>query len=138
MKNITSIKGILEYADSRDLEEDYIAALGEAVYDDTDCRSDGEILRDEVEHLLDLYSESGTAFNTELKRARKILKETDNGSRIPMNLEIFATKSNKLNEMFKQTKEDVALAQGRIEEYNRLKKLPKLISEYLKKGVVNV
>ena len=68
---------------------------------------------DELEYLIWLYEGEGNVFYDDLKIARNILKETENGKSIPI-LDDFT---------FKYYPEDIQEAKDTVNEYRRLKKL---------------
>ena len=78
--------------------------------------TDKEVLRDEVDYLIDLYKENNTLHNDNLKQAKKIMKETNCG--ITMPLDVITLKP-------KYTTQELIISKNIINEYERLKKLKK-------------
>ncbi len=61
--------------------EEMLAGFPEEERDD---RSDMQILADEAGYLYSRYSEEGTSHRAELAEARKVLRETKNGTVMPL------------------------------------------------------
>lgn len=106
----TAIK-ILRRAKSSDLE-DHIRSYPE---DEIDGKTDIEILRDEIEYLVDMYEEDGTIYSGDLQEAREILRDTNNG------------KTNRFTQDFDlmYTDWDIKRSRNTVNEYKRLKRLLK-------------
>jgi len=92
--------------------------------DEIEGRSDMQILRDELEYLLDLYEEGGTCHNDDLIQAREFMKETKRGKSIPFYNTFPPTPKYtpvRLKIMLERAK-------NTINEYNRLVSLAKRLN----------
>lgn len=113
---------LLKLADSIELSVRFEEA--KETLDLDDDRTDIQILKDEAQHLIDLYSETGTSYSNELKAAKKILADTKDGKEIPLNADAILNGGK----IYKYTKQEVELAINLVAEVSRLKKLVKKLS----------
>lgn len=85
--------------------------------DERDGRSDVEMLLNEAEYFLELYSDDGSAHYDDLKDARRLLRETEQGKRIPIDI------YNGFKPKQGYYPSDIERAKRIVDEYNRLKRL---------------
>ena len=99
-------------------------ANSEALWSHIDAYPDDEIegltemgvFIDELEYLIWLYEEDGNVFYDDLQLSETILKETHNGTTMPVILPEFK---------FKYSKQEVEDAKETVNEYRRLKRILK-------------
>lgn len=103
---------LLNHANSQALQS-HIDAYPDDEVDEDEGMTEYNIFVGELEYLIWLYEEEGNVFYDDLKIARNILKETENGKLIPI-LHDFT---------FKYYPEDIQDAKDVVNEYKRLKSL---------------
>lgn len=81
---------------------------------DKEDRSDLEILYDEVNYLVELYMEDGTAPREEYLKAKEIVRKTENGKVMPL---------NPISLKPRYSKQQVEDAKELVNEVRRLKRL---------------
>jgi hypothetical protein len=86
--------------------------------DEREGRTDLEMLKNEVDYLLDKYHSSETVQNDELREARKILRLTRNGIPFEANWRTGELKA-------KYTKGEIQQAHDTVNEFRRLENLEK-------------
>lgn len=91
-----------------------------------DYESDAQTALDTVEYHLYWYSDSDSEESFQLKQARKLLKRTDNGKRIPFSIETFQPLEG-------YRPADIRHAREVIEEYESMKRLSKRLYKILRK-----
>ena len=101
---------ILRRAQSMDLDE-YVSTYPE---DERDGKTDIEIVRGELDYLVELYEEDGTIFSEDLEISLAILRETKRGKIIPIN--VYTLKPV-------YTKSRIESCKRTVNEYRRLKRL---------------
>ena len=106
----SNVLKLLNKANSEVLNE-YVDGYPE---DEIDGQTDLDIFIGELDYLLWMYEEDDTIFSENLKLSQQIMKETDNGAKMPVVLPEFK---------FKYTKQEVEDAKTTVAEYNRLKKI---------------
>lgn len=87
--------------------------------DADDNRTDMEILKEELDYLLEMYEDKGTWQNEEYTHAKKLLKETQNGKVIPLDIVTFKPKI---------PMSDIERARDIVAEKERLKALKRKIN----------
>ena len=102
---------LIKKADSAELEYRIHIMTDE----DREGRTDIEILMDEIDWLLYLYSEdSDSSYWFDLKEARSLIRKTDDGKRIPISIETFRPLKG-------YAPHDIENARQIIAEYKRIK-----------------
>ena len=101
---------LIKKADSAELEYRIHIMTDE----DREGRTDIEILFDEIDWLLYLYSDDECSFGYELKEAKKLMKKTNNGTFIPFSIETFRPIEG-------YAPHDIENARQIIAEYKRIK-----------------
>lgn len=83
--------------------------------DEIGNKSELEIVRDEIEYIVEMYEEGGTRLSEDLREAREILRDTNNG------------KFNRLTRDFDlyYSEWDIKRSRNTVNEYKRLKRLLK-------------
>lgn len=82
--------------------------------DERDGKSDIEIVRDELDYIVELYEEDGTLLSEDLNISRNILRDTKNGKVILISVKTLKPIYSKYRiDMSKRT----------VNEYRRLKRL---------------
>lgn len=107
-----TVKRLLNRANSEDLWAHIDAYPDDEIEDNTEL----DIFTDELEYLIWLYEEDGNVFYDNLQAAKSILKETHNGTSMPILLPEFKEK---------YTEQEVKEAKDTVNEYRRLKRLLK-------------
>lgn len=87
--------------------------------EERDGRSDMQMVADEAGYILSMYEESGTTFYDDLKESRYILNRTQYGKQIPLWV-------STLKPVYAPS--DIQAAKDVVNEYNRLKRLIKRLS----------
>ena len=103
---------ILKRANSEELWE-YVDSYPE---DERDDKTDMELVMDELEYLLWMYEEEGSRQYDNLELSKKIMKDTDNGKSVPVDVPSFR---------LKYSPNEISDARATVNEYRRLKKLVK-------------
>ena len=103
---------ILKRANSEELWE-YVDSYPE---DERDDKTDMELVMDELEYLLWMYEEEGSIQYDNLELSKKIMKDTDNGKSVPVDVPSFR---------LKYSPNEIGDARATVNEYRRLKKLIK-------------
>lgn len=85
--------------------------------DERDGRLDKEMLLNEAEYFFELYSDDGSQHYYDLKDARLLLRETNHGKRIPIDI------YNGFRPKQGYYPSDIDHAKRIVNEYNRLKRL---------------
>lgn len=102
---------LIKKADSAELEYRIHIMTDE----DREGRTDIEILTDEIDWLLYLYSEdSDSSYWFDLKEAKKLIRKTKNGTYIPISIETFRPLKG-------YAPHDIENARQIIAEYKRIK-----------------
>lgn len=125
---LAEAKDYLDLADSRDLEARFEDAKADR--DEDDYRDDLVLLKDELDYLIELYTDKDSASQTyyvQHKNAKKIVKETKNGKEIPMSISGIMGGGN----AFKYSKTEISDAQNLIAEVKRLQTAQKRLAAYL-------
>lgn len=125
---LAEAKDYLDLADSRELEARFEDAKADR--DEDDYRDDLVLLKDELDYLIELYTDKDSAsqiYYVQHKNAKKIVKETKNGKEIPMSISGIMGGGN----AFKYSKAEISEAQGLIAEIKRLKTTQKHLAAYL-------
>jgi hypothetical protein len=104
---------MLKKLDSYEVEESLLSYPE----DERDGRSDMEMLLDEAEYFYELYSDDGSQHYNDLKDARRLLRETDHGKCIPIDI------YNGFKPKYGYYPSDIEYAKRIVNEYNRLKRL---------------
>ena len=89
--------------------------------DERDERTDLEVVLDELEYLISMYEEDSTTYSDDLRNAKTILKETENGKVMPVLHDGFDISTFRV----KYSDGDIEWARNTVNEYKRLKKLLK-------------
>lgn len=106
-----TVTDLIKKADSAELEYRIHIMTDE----DREGRTDIEILTDEIDWLLYLYSEdSDSDYYYDLKEARSLIRKTDDGKRIPISIETFRPLKG-------YTQPEIEYARLIIAEYKRIK-----------------
>ena len=92
---------------------DLIESIDEYPEDERDGRSDMQILIDEISYCKSCFEESGHLFNYELKEAREKIRVTENGKRIPFDINTLQAKKG-------YSPYDIERAKNVIVEYKQL------------------
>lgn len=108
------VEDLLQEAGVAELTANMQSAYSEKETDDT--RTDMEILKDELDYLLEMYAEKGTYQNDEYTHAKKLIEETQNGKVMSLDIETFKPKI---------PMSEIERARDIIGEVERLKKLEK-------------
>lgn len=112
----TSIR-LLKRLDCSELTES-IRTLPE---DEAKGQADIDILRQELDYIIELYEEDGTLFSEDLEISKRIMRETRNGKTMPCRI----TEGHQIR--FIYTPAQVQNAKRTINEYRRLKRIRKEI-----------
>lgn len=101
-------------------DEELNDSVREYPEDERDGRSDLEFIADEISYFISLYEEEGHVFCEELKRAKRIIKETKNGKIVPLLKE-------SLLPVYSES--DISYAREAINTYRRFKNSMKRLNK---------
>ena len=82
--------------------------------EERDGQSDIDILRQELDYIVELYEEDGTLLSNDLQESRRIMKETNNGRTMPISMQTLKPRYSPWR---------VQTAKKTINEYRRLKRI---------------
>lgn len=109
----------LKEVNSSELSE-YVRTFPEEELED---KSEMDVLKGELDYLLEKYSDPDVWHCKELKEAKKFLKETNDGKSFSLDIALFD--SGNLSGHLKAQKQKVDEAREFVAEYKRLQKLAK-------------
>lgn len=90
--------------------------------DELDGRSEIQVFTDELSYAISNYNEDGHCWHDDLLQARALLRETENGRRIPVDLETFKPRRGYMPYDIESAKHTVNEYKRMVYRYNQLKK----------------